>query len=103
MNKKYVVEEQSGCGCGTFIGICIIIYLLVKYGVYIATFSIIALIIAIIIFWTKRYPKIKAEQNAANEEANLAERERRIENEIRRRKIEAKEKELFDDEDDLDF
>lgn len=103
MNKKYGVEKESGCGCVTLIGICIIIFLLIKYGVYIATFTINALIIVIVVFWKKCYPKIKAEQNTANEEADLAERERRIENEIRRRKIEAKEKELFDDEDDLDF
>lgn len=77
MNKKYVTEEQSGCGCGcgSFIGICIIIYLLIKYGIYIATFSIIALIIAIVVFRKKQYPKIKTEQNIVNEEPDLAERE----------------------------
>lgn len=103
MAKKYVVKEESGCGCSSFIGLCIIAFVLIQYGIYIAAAIMAILVVAAVVFYKVYYPAIKANKAAEAEEAALAERERRIANEQRRREIEANEKELFNNDDDLEF
>ncbi|WP_430598237.1 hypothetical protein [Enterococcus sp. AZ177] len=83
MGKRYVVTEESGCGCGTlFVGA-----LLISLFTAALPYLIPVVIIAIICWFVFGYPKMKENKRKAKEEAEILELERL--NELERRRIEA--------------
>lgn len=101
MAKRYVVQEDSGCGCG---GLFLAVLF---FGFIIGHWQIILAIIAVIgaIIWIIYWPKHQAKKQQAAEEAALAKRrceleleQQRLELEQRERELAAKRKQLYPDE-----
>ena len=98
MAKRYVVTENTGCGCGSgcggVIGFLLIGSFLMAVAPYLLVFFVILGIILAIIY----VPKMKANKQRLKEEEELNERERRLELEQRRRDLERREKEMASSE-----
>lgn len=104
MGKRYVVTEESGCGCWSVIGFLFLGSIFITIAPYLLILLIIAVVIGLIIY----IPKLKQRKQQAAEEAELAERERQLELQAKRIALEKRERELngqqdVDDEDWDDF
>ena len=87
MGKRYVVTEESGCGCGTLFVGAILISLFISIAPYLIPIAIIAIVCWFIFAYPKRKEiKRKAQEEAAIE-AEILEMERT--NELEHRRIEA--------------
>lgn len=92
--KRYIVTEDSGCGCGgcgTIFAFLILGSILISIAPYLLAGLVVILIIVGIIY----YPKYKENKQRKKQEAEFAERERQIEIELRKRELEKREKEVF--------
>ncbi|MBV7390078.1 hypothetical protein [Enterococcus alishanensis] len=92
MGKKYVVTEESGCGCWSVIGFLFLCSIFITIAPYLLFILIIAVIIGLIIY----IPKMRQRKQHAAEEAELAERERQLELRAKRIALEKRERELND-------
>lgn len=90
MAKRYVVREESGCGCGSFFVFAIVASVLMTIAPYLLIAVLVIAVIAGIIY----YPKYKSNKQRKKDEADLAERERQIELTKRRRDLDRQEQEL---------
>lgn len=90
MGKRYVVTEESGCGCGSLLVGAIFLSIITPFVPYIA--GIIVILVGI---WLLFYiPKRNANKRKQREEDELAERERQLNLKQKRMELEAREREL---------
>ena len=90
MAKRYIVTEDKGCGCGSFIGFVIVVGILMTIAPYLLMGLAVILIVAAIIY----IPRYRENKRRNLEEAEIAERERQYELKKRRAEIEEKERKL---------
>lgn len=85
MSKTYIVKEKNGCGCGTLLGLAIIISIIYSMLPFIAIFLAIAAIAWGIWYFYVKKPQLNLQKAKDQEEAEIAEMERQ--NELKKRKI----------------
>ncbi|EMW6211836.1 hypothetical protein AAFD74_001883 [Enterococcus faecalis] len=101
MGKRYIVTEDSGCGgcgCGTILGLAILITFIGSILPYLIPIVIIGLIIFLIFY----IPKYKENKKKATEENEINERERRLELEAKRMDLERRERQLKEKRENLE-
>lgn len=90
MSKRYVVTEESGCGCGSLVVGAIFLSIIYPYVPY-----LVGIIVIIAIIWLIIYiPKYNKKKKRQMEEDELAEREHQLILEQRRMDLEVREREM---------
>ena len=97
MAKRYVVTEESGCGCGSFFFGAIALMFISPFIPFLAGILAVVAIIWLIIY----IPKYRVKKQQQREYDELAERERQLDLQQKIMDLEAREKELRKKQEDF--
>lgn len=93
MGKRYVLKQERGCGTGCFsiFGFIILGSVLISIAPF-----LLAIVAVVAVVWAIMYfPKYKTNRERRQREDDLAERERRLDYERRKRDIERREDAMY--------